>query len=193
MDDSRAVKILLHSCCGPCTLYPLRSLREEGFVVEGYFDNPNIHPYREFQSRLASYQAMADSTGLPARIEEGYGLASYIAALKGMEDTVYQAESAARCEVCYRIRLERAAELCAREGLELFTTSLLVSPYQHHDLIRETGERAARAHGLTFLYRDFRPGFREGQAEARGMGLYMQGYCGCVFSEYARYGGEAKA
>jgi predicted adenine nucleotide alpha hydrolase (AANH) superfamily ATPase len=182
------VKLFLHSCCGPCTLYPLQALREEGYDVMGYFDNPNIHPYREFMSRLEAYRQMADRVGLPARIDEAYGIEAFMRAIEGLDEGVYRAASPARCGACYRIRLERTAAACVEEGYDTFCTTLLVSPYQEHDQIREIGESIAAAHGLDFLYRDFRSGFRQGQAMAKEMGLYMQGYCGCVFSEYARYG-----
>jgi predicted adenine nucleotide alpha hydrolase (AANH) superfamily ATPase len=83
-----------------------------------------------------------------------------------------------------------AAKACMMEGMETFTTTLLVSPYQDHALIREMGDHIARAYGLRFLYKDFRIGFRQGQTKAREMNLYIQGYCGCIFSEYERYGGK---
>ena len=72
-------------------------------------------------------------------------------------------------------------------GYDAFTTTLLVSPYQNHDLLKQIGEEMAEKYGVKFLYRDFIPGFREGQSEARALGLYMQKYCGCVFSEEDRY------
>ncbi|MCL2121035.1 MAG: epoxyqueuosine reductase QueH [Clostridiales bacterium] len=184
--------ILLHSCCGPCSLYPLEELRREGFSVYGYFANPNIHPYREFQARLQSYRNMADQEDLVVRIEESYGLAEFLEALRGMDAGVYQPLSAERCRLCYRLRMRSAARACREAGLTQFTSSLLVSPYQDHAGIVEAGERAAGEYGLTFLYRDFRPGFRRGQAKAKEMGLYLQGYCGCVFSEYERYGETKK-
>jgi len=74
-----------------------------------------------------------------------------------------------------------------KTGYEAFTTTLLVSPYQNHELLKQVGEEMAEKYGVEFLYRDFRPGFREGQNEARQLGLYMQKYCGCVFSEEERY------
>ena len=184
-------RLLLHSCCGPCTLYPLRALREEGYAPEGYFYNPNIHPYREFRSRAAAYRDAARACGLEAEVEEAYGLAMFLAGIRQLGDGAFLPASAERCRVCYRLRMEKTATKCAERGIGAFTTTLLVSPYQDHALIREAGEAAAQAHGVAFLYRDFRPGFRQGQAEAREMGLYMQGYCGCVFSEYARYGEPA--
>ena len=92
-----------------------------------------------------------------------------------------------RCEVCYRLRMEEAARTAAEQGLSSFTTTLLISPYQNHELIAAVAEKAAAAHGVTFLYRDFRPYFREGQQIARDSDFYMQKYCGCIFSEEERY------
>lgn len=182
--------LLLHSCCGPCTLYPLEELRGEGFRLSGFFYNPNIHPYRELASRLASYQRIAEEEGLETVIEGGYGLAPFLTAINDFGESAYQPKSEERCGVCYRLRLEKTALACREAGIKIFTTTLLVSPYQNHELIKAMGERVAAEYGLTFLYRDFRPGFRHGMAKAKERGLYRQGYCGCIFSEYERYGGE---
>ena len=88
---------------------------------------------------------------------------------------------------CYTIRLGTAAKYASEHGYEAFTSSLLISPYQNHELLKAVGETMARKYGVEFLYRDFRPGFRAGQAKAREMGLYLQKYCGCIFSEEDRY------
>jgi hypothetical protein len=174
--------ILLHSCCGPCTIYPLQALRQEGVQIEGFFSNPNIHPYREYRERLNSYKMLAEIKELTVHVDDRYGLDLFIDSLEhgrhGCED---------RCPVCYRLRLEAAARKALELGKEGFTTTLLVSPYQQHALIRAIGESIGSAIGIPFIYRDFRSGFREGQKEARDLGLYMQSYCGCVFSEYDRY------
>ena len=93
-----------------------------------------------------------------------------------------------RCvKYCYRVRLEQTARYAKEHGYDTFSTTLLISPYQNHNALKKIGEEMAEKYGLNFLYRDFRPGFREGQAEARELGLYMQKYCGCVFSEEMRY------
>jgi predicted adenine nucleotide alpha hydrolase (AANH) superfamily ATPase len=161
--------------------------------VLGHFYNPNIHPYREFRARVDAYGAVAEKTGVHARIEAGYGLETFMGRIsaEGAGADVFQAKSDARCRMCYRLRLEKTAEACIDAGIRTFSTTLLASPYQRHDMIKDTGESVAADYGLAFRYRDFRPGFRQGQAMAREMGLYMQGYCGCVFSEYERYGGGA--
>ena len=85
------------------------------------------------------------------------------------------------------MRLFEAARMAKESGFDSFTSSLFISPYQNHELMRETAERAAAEYGVDFLYRDFRPYFRAGQENARRLGMYIQKYCGCVFSEQERY------
>ena len=92
-----------------------------------------------------------------------------------------------RCVKCYEMRLFEAARQAKEGGFDSFTSSLFISPYQQHELMREVAERAAAEYGVEFLYRDFRPWFRAGQERARELGFYMQKYCGCVFSEEERY------
>ena len=92
-----------------------------------------------------------------------------------------------RCGFCYALRLEEAAATAKEQGFESFTTSLLISPYQNHELLKQIGEEMGEKYGVVFLYRDFRLRFREGQERARELGLYMQKYCGCIFSEEDRY------
>jgi predicted adenine nucleotide alpha hydrolase (AANH) superfamily ATPase len=92
-----------------------------------------------------------------------------------------------RCRTCYQLRMDETARFAAEHGFDSFTTTLLISPYQQHEAIVEAAEQAAKTHGVSFLYRDFRPLFREGQTEAREREMYMQKYCGCIFSEQDRY------
>ncbi len=170
---------LLHICCAPCSIACIRSLREEGIQVTGYWYNPNIHPYTEYRSRHNTLVDYAKSIGLPLLDEGSYGLRDFLRGVDGDFD--------GRCRFCYECRLEAAAARAAAGGFDSFSTTLLISPYQNHELLRSTGEAAAARHGVSFLYRDFRPRFREGQDEARALGLYMQKYCGCIFSEEDRY------
>ena len=92
-----------------------------------------------------------------------------------------------RCTYCYETRLRKTAEFAAEHGFKQFTTTLLASVYQKHELIAAAGERFGKEFGVEFLYRDFRPNFRAGNQRARELGFYMQKYCGCVFSEEDRY------
>ncbi len=173
------MKILLHSCCAPCTIYCLSVLRDGGHEVSGYFFNPNIHPYKEFQHRLDAFRDYCSVVGHDAVIDETYGLRQFL--------TGIGPDYSARCEQCYRMRLYPAARLARQQGADAFTTTLLISPYQNHELLARTAEEAARAAGVRFEYQDFRPGYRDSVRMSREMGLYRQPYCGCIFSEEERY------
>ncbi|MDR1566183.1 MAG: epoxyqueuosine reductase QueH [Treponema sp.] len=175
------MKVLLHACCAPCSVECLRVLGEEGLRPGLFWYNPNIHPFTEYRSRRDSLSALAKDQGLDLILEDEYGLRRFLAALGP------GAPSGERCLFCYRMRLEKAALLAAREGYGAFSTTLLISPYQNHGLIKQLGEDLAARNGIAFLYRDFRPFFREGQRRAREQGYYMQKYCGCIFSEEERY------
>jgi len=172
------MKLLLHSCCAPCSVQCVAALAEEAFQPDLFWFNPNIHPYTEYRSRRDSLAVFAEEKNLKLRMEDEYGLRSFIKAIEtGIE----------RCTFCYRLRLEKAARLAAENGYDAFTTTLLISPYQNHELLKQVGEELALARGVEFLYRDFRPRFREGQNQARAAGYYMQKYCGCIYSEEERY------
>lgn len=172
-------KVLLHSCCAPCSVYCIDTLRAEGIEPTSLWFNPNIHPYQEYKARRDTLLSYGESIGVTVNVLEDYGLREFVRAV--VEDIDH------RCAHCYTIRLGTAAKYASEHGFEAFTSSLLISPYQNHDLLKAVGEQMGKQYGVTFLYRDFRPGFREGQAKARELGLYMQKYCGCIFSEEDRY------
>ena len=171
--------ILLHCCCAPCSVYCIDSLRSEGLDLTAFWYNPNIHPYQEYKARRDTLQAYAPSIGLKLLVKEDYGLRDFVRSVAEDID--------GRCRHCYSIRLEESARFAAEHGFDAYTTTLLISPYQNHELLRQLGQELGQQYGVEFLYRDFRPGFREGQAKARELGLYMQKYCGCIFSEEDRY------
>ncbi len=163
--------LLLHACCGPCAEAPARDLLAEGFDLRLFFYNPNIHPQAEHDRRRDNLLKLAGLLGVPADVDEAY------------DETAWRSmEAPERCRMCYTVRLDAAARQAARLGIPQFTTTLLVSPYQDHEALITIGEAAARRHGVVFLYRDFRPRFREGQQLAREDGLYRQKYCGCIRS-----------
>lgn len=173
------MNLLLHMCCGPCSVYPVQSLRDQGHTLTGWFYNPNIHPYKEFRRRLDTAREYAAKAGLPMTVRDDYTLEDFLARALAAPD--------GRCYGCYQLRLTEAARYAKQAGFEGFTTSLLVSPYQKHDLIRKAGECAASEAGIPFFYQDFRPGWKEGVAKSIEMELYRQPYCGCIFSERDRY------
>lgn len=172
-------RILLHTCCGPCTLYPLKKLREEGFQVHGYFYNPNIQPYQEFTRRLEALQTVAELEQLELIIRPDYDLEAFI------RQTAFREHM--RCLYCYSVRLEATARLAKKSRFDAFSTTLLYSRQQKHDTIRSIAEEASKKHGISFYYEDFRIGWKQGQEKARSLGIYRQQYCGCIYSEKERF------
>lgn len=169
---------LLHVCCAPCSIACIEQLLDEGIEPTAFWYNPNTHPFTEYRSRRDTARSYLQAVGI-ALVEEGdYGLRAFLSAIPAYDE---------RCTTCYALRLNAAAAYAAAHGFDSFTTTLLISPYQNHELLQAEAQKAAEAHGVEFLYRDFRPRFREGQQKAREAGLYMQKYCGCIFSEEERY------
>lgn len=173
------MKILLHSCCGPCSTYPIKILKEENFDITSMWFNTNIHPYTEYKNRYESYKLLMESEHIPTIEIDEYDIVKFTRA-------AYMKEFE-RCAYCYESRMEVVAKTAKEKGFDAFSTTLLVSPYQKHDMLKKICEKMSEKHGVKFYYRDFRVGFREGQSIAREMGLYMQKYCGCVYSEAERY------
>ena len=157
------MKILLHACCGPCSIKCIEMLREEGLRLDLFWYNPNIHPYTEYRSRRDTLAGYAKDLGLEMILVDEYGLRPFVKAVAPDIEN--------RCGHCYRIRLETAARYAAEHGYDGFTTTLHVSPYQNQEQIRAVGEEMGALHGVSYLYRDFSERFREGQREGRGRGL----------------------
>ncbi len=145
----------------------------------GFFYNPNIHPYTEYRKRVDAVKEFSLRSGLEVLIREGYDLDEFLMRIVG--------KGADRCEHCYRMRLDAAAQAAREKGFTMFTTSLLYSKYQKHDMIRGVAQETAAEHRIEFYYEDFRIGWREGIVESKSMGLYRQQYCGCIYSERERY------
>lgn len=174
------MKLLMHTCCAPCSVYCIDSLRAESIEPTLFWYNPNIHPYIEYKTRRDCLKSYADQVKANLIIKEEYGLDEYC------KNVINDLEN--RCvNYCYKKRLTEVVRYAAKHGYDTFTTTLLVSPYQKHDELKAVCEDLAALSGVKFLYRDFRVGFREGQNKARALGLYMQKYCGCIFSEEERY------
>lgn len=170
------MKLLLHTCCAPCSVYCIESLRNDGIEPVSFWYNPNIHPYIEYKTRRDTLIQYSEMENFKLIIKEEYGLREFCKNVVGDLDN--------RCtNYCYRVRLEETAKYAKENGYDAFTSTLFVSPYQKHEELKCVCEEMAEKYGVEFLYRDFRVGFRDGQAKARELGLYMQKYCGCVFSE----------
>ena len=170
---------LMHICCTPCANRPIDALRQEGIGVTGFWFNPNIHPYTEYQARKSTLEGYAREIGMKLIIGGTYDLRTFITNVADNID--------GRCAYCYRVRMEETAKYAAEHGFDSFTTSLLISPYQQHEAIAAAARAMGEKYGVEFLYRDFRPMFQAGQDFAREHGFYMQKYCGCIFSEEDRY------
>ena len=173
------MKILLHICCGPCAIYPVKELRSAGLDVTGLFFNHNIHPYTEYKLRMEALKSYAQMVELEVIYREEYLLEDFLSNVAG--------EPQGRCAYCYRSRLEEAARTAAELGFGRFSSTLLYSRYQNQEMIRELGIKLGERYGVEFHYEDFRTGWQEGINLSKEMGLYRQKYCGCIYSEKERY------
>ena len=170
---------LLHVCCAPCANQCIEVLRTDGMDVTGFWYNPNIHPFTEYRARRNCLREYAEAIQLPLIERDDYGLRPFVREVAQ--------DIAGRCVKCYEMRLLETARQAKEGGFDSFTSSLFISPYQNHQMMAEVAQKAADAYGVEFLYRDFRPYFKAGQEKARELNMYIQKYCGCVFSEQERY------
>lgn len=170
-------KLLLHTCCGPCFLGTYENLKASDFEITNYFHNPNIWPEEEYQRRKENLKKVTAEIGSEF-IEGEYLPGEHAVAIRGLES-----EFPGRCLECYRIRLEKTAQYAKENGYDFFSTTLLVSPYQQHEALKEIGEKIGKQIGVPFCYQDFRPGYRAGQTKAKELEIYRQKYCGCKYSK----------
>ena len=173
------MNILLHICCGPCAIFPVRTLRNGGRTVTGFFFNHNIHPYLEYRKRLDTVTAFAEQEELPVIIRDEYRLEEFLAAVAD--------NPAERCRYCYASRLEETARAAAEGGFDAWSSSLLYSRYQNHEEIRLLGDELGQRYGVPFHYDDYRSGWQEGIRLSKELAMYRQQYCGCIYSEKERY------
>ena len=173
------MKVLLHICCANCAIYPIKSMKEEGLEVMGFFYRHNIHPYTECLRRQEALEAYAEKINLKVIYQKGYDLEGFIQNVAFRESE--------RCNYCYHDRLSATALLARRGKFDYFSSTLLYSKHQNHELIRSMGESIGKSVGVPFLYHDYREGWKEGIECSKQMGLYRQHYCGCIYSEKERY------
>ena len=178
------MRIFLHICCAPCSVMVIKKLREQNHDVTGYWYNPNIHPYMEYKVRKEALEGYATDIGLDLVENDVYGLRMFV------EHVAKDLNN--RCMFCYEERIRQTAIEAKKRGFDAFSSTLLISPYQKHALLVEIADRIGKEEGIPFYYEDFRPFFYEGRKIAKELPLYMQKYCGCVFSEEERYLGEKK-
>ena len=178
------MKVLMHTCCGPCSIYPVKTLRAEGMEVMGFFYRHNIHPFTECLKREETLREYADEIDLRVIWQQGYELEEFLRKAAFREGD--------RCRICYHDRLKATVMLAKRGKFDAFTSTLLYSKFQNHALILQMGEALGKQYGVPFLYRDFREGWQEGIAVSKEREMYRQGYCGCIFSEKDRFFDERK-
>ena len=174
-----AHRLALHACCGPCSLEPVRLLREEGFEPTILWFNPNIQPQAEHDHRLRVLRDWAARAAVEVVEVPGYE--------RGCEAWERACAPAGfdrprRCRACYALRLEAACAAAESMGFSHVSTTLVVSPYQLFDECHEVLRALAPRHGLVPVWRDFRPWYPQATDEARSLGMYRQSYCGCRFS-----------
>jgi len=176
-------KLLLHTCCAPCSTSVLERLADE-YDITGYYYNPNIHPAREHDTRADEARLFYEKKGLPI-IEEEYDEKRWHKLVRGHEDDPERGE---RCTICYRMRLERTAEKASKLGFDIFGTVLSISPHKDSKRINALGEDIAGKMGLLFLTADFKKkdGYKRSMEISRDEGLYRQNYCGCIHSQQGR-------
>jgi epoxyqueuosine reductase len=173
------MKLLLHICCAPCSAACIKVLREENIDIVGYWYNPNIHPFKEYDNRLKALKEYSKMINLNVIYDDFYGLDNFV------RNTINIINN--RCGYCYLSRMEKVVKYAHDNGYDAFSSTLFISPYQKHDLLKDICEKLSKKYNIQFLYRDFRPYYELGREMFRETGLYMQKYCGCIFSERERY------
>lgn len=176
-EQSARQPLALHVCCGPCATAVIERLREK-YDVHAVWYNPNIHPDEEHRLRLEGMKRVAELSDVPLTVLE-YDVPNWSKACAGLMD---EPEGGARCEVCFRLRLERVAQWAVTQGIGLMTTTLTISPHKNAALISEVGQEVARKAGIEYLPEDFkkRDGFRHSVELSRRWGIYRQTWCGCA-------------
>lgn len=184
--EGKVPRLLLHSCCAPCSSYCLESLSPYFWITVFYY-NPNIYPPEEIRLRADEQERLI--AAMPAEhtvtyIEGAYAPEEFYRAVKGHED---DPEGGERCFLCYRLRLEEAARAAKKGGFDYFTTTLSISPLKNAAKLNEIGEELGEMYGVPYLPSDFKKknGYRRSVELSKEYGLYRQNYCGCVFSARA--------
>ncbi len=172
------MEMLLHICCAPCATYTVNKLRDDSINPTGYFYNPTIHPFTEYRRRFETLKQYSEAVELDVVYKDEYMLEEFIGPALEVED---------RCNLCYTIRLRETARYASDMGIDFFTTTLLISPYQKHEMICDIARGFASEFGVEFYYQDFRIGYKQTFQICRDLGLYRQPYCGCIFSEKERF------
>lgn len=182
--SQKAPTLLLHSCCAPCSSYTLEYL-SQFFEITVFYFNPNISPSEEFEKRFAEQKRLIESMSFEnsvGLIKGEYDYNQFLQVAKGLEQV---REGGARCFKCYRLRLEKTAQLAKDNGFDYFCTTLSISPLKNSQKINEIGFDIAEKYGVKWLPSDFkkREGYKRSIELSNEYNLYRQNFCGCVFSK----------
>ena len=180
--EGKRPRLLLHSCCGPCSSYVMEYLAQH-FEITVFYYNPNISPESEFQFRAKEQERLIKEMGLGILYQLGkYDPERFFALAKGLE---HEKEGGERCFRCFRLRLEETAQLAKEQGFDYFTTTLSISPHKNAQVLNKLGEEIGNAYGIPYLFSDFKKknGYRRSCELSAEYGLYRQNYCGCEYSK----------
>lgn len=182
--NGKKPRLLIHSCCAPCSSYVLEYL-SAFFEITVLYYNPNIYPEEEFLKRLDEQRRLCremPQLGAVEVLDFGYNPTEFYEAAKGLEN---EKEGGARCEKCFRLRLLKTAQIAKEKGFDYFTTTLSISPLKDEQKLNEIGKELAEEIGVSYLYSDFKKknGYKRSIELSREYNLYRQNYCGCVFSQ----------
>lgn len=171
---------MLHACCGICSGYPISLLQDMGYSVVVYFYNPNIFPEEEYNIRLEAEKILCKHFGCELIIGN-YEPQVYYNWVKGFEN---EPEKGLRCDKCFELRLSNAAKKAKELGIDVFTTSMVISPHKNYEKLTKIGEQIAKDYGLEYLATNFRKqdGFLKTNQISKALNLYRQNYCGCKFA-----------
>ena len=175
-------KLLLHSCCGPCSSYVIDYLNKYFDITILYY-NPNIYPETEYQKRLSEQQRLVKEYNNKdiKVIEIGYNPNEFYEVVKGHEK---DKEGCERCHICYKLRLEASVKYAKEHNFDYFTTTLSVSPYKNSEVLNNIGTVLEKEYDVKYLYSDFKKkdGYKKSIELSKKYNLYRQDYCGCIFS-----------
>lgn len=178
-------KLLLHSCCAPCSSYVLEYLNDV-FDITILFYNPNIYPPEEFFKRAEEQKKLVGLMNIDCKVDVlDFDDKKFYDAVRGLE---HIREGGERCFACYKLRLERAARYASENGFDYFCTTLSISPLKNAEKLNEIGGELADVYGVKYLFSDFKKknGYKRSTELSQEFGLYRQNYCGCVFSKNER-------
>ena len=176
-------KLLLHICCGPCSIYVWQKLHAD-YELSGFFYNPNIQPFAEYEFRRLELVKIAEKFAWPMTYAS-YDLRDWFGAIRGLEREM---ERGLRCPVCFKFRLEKVFQYAREHGFDYVASTLSISPSKLTAQINEQGSALAEKYGIAFLAENFKKknGFLISRQQGKELGVKHQDYCGCVYSKVER-------